>query len=115
MSTIAENITALTNQRLADLQSVENAKSAIRLKGVDVSAAAKLAELYDKISQIGNVQGSGTYLVRFFDFDGTIIKQQRVNAGESATEPIFPAHDDLKYVGLNNSITNVQRDRKSVV
>ena len=52
MSTISENIIAVTNQKLADQQKVEDAKAAIRLKGVDVPVDTKLGDLDAKIALI---------------------------------------------------------------
>lgn len=52
MSTISENIIAVTNQKLADQQKVEDAKAAIRLKGVDVPIGTKLGDLDAKIALI---------------------------------------------------------------
>ena len=50
------------------------------------------------------------YLVRFFDFDGTILKQQWVYSGQNATAPIPPAHQYLTFNSWNNAFTNVQND-----
>lgn len=53
---------------------------------------------------------SGDYLVRFIDFDGTILKQQWVNAGQAATAPTPPTHQYLTFEEWNNDFTNVQHD-----
>jgi hypothetical protein len=55
---------------------------------------------------------TGDYLVRFFDIDGTILKEEYVNAGNSATAPANPTYDStyLTFDGWNNSFTNIQHD-----
>ena len=39
--------------------------------------------------------GEGDYLVRFIDYDGTILKEKRVDSGGSVTPPIAPNHTDI--------------------
>ena len=39
--------------------------------------------------------GEGDYLVRFIDYDGTILKEKRVDSGGSVTAPIAPDHTDI--------------------
>jgi hypothetical protein len=55
---------------------------------------------------------TGTFLVRFFDIDGTILKEERRNAGQDATAPPSPNYDPtyLTFDSWNNSFTNVQHD-----
>ena len=53
---------------------------------------------------------SGDYLVRFIDFDGTILKEQWVNAGQAATAPTPPTHQYLTFDEWNNAFTNIQHD-----
>lgn len=53
---------------------------------------------------------TGDYLVRFFDFDGTVLKEQWVNQGEDATAPPTPSHDYLTFTYWNNDYTNIQKD-----
>lgn len=55
---------------------------------------------------------TGDYLVRFFDIDGTILKQEYVNTGNSATAPSNPNYDAtyLVFSQWNQTFTNVQSD-----
>jgi hypothetical protein len=60
----------------------------------------------------GATPSTGTYLVRFFDIDGTILKEERRNAGQDATAPSNPTYDStyLTFAEWNQSFTNVQND-----
>jgi hypothetical protein len=51
--------------------------------------------------------GDGDYLVRFIDYDGTILKQKRVDSGGSVTAPVAPTHDNLTFQEWNGSSANV--------
>jgi hypothetical protein len=53
-----------------------------------------------------------TYLVRFFDIDGTILKEQFVDQGNDATAPDDPDIDPtyLVFAEWNQPFTNVQSD-----
>lgn len=55
---------------------------------------------------------TGDYLVRFFDIDGTILKEEYVDLGNSATAPSNPTYDStyLTFYGWNQSLTNIQND-----
>ena len=101
---IASQITRIQNAKAA-------LKNSIEAKGVSVGAVSidQYASKVDAIST-GGVVGTGSFLVRFFDFDGTILKQQRVNAGENATAPTVPTHQYLTFNSWNNAFTNVQSD-----
>lgn len=48
--------------------------------------------------------------VRFFDFDGTILKTQYVTTGQDATPPTLPTHNNLTFEEWNNPYTNIQSD-----
>ena len=61
-------------------------------------------------SQYPIIEGTGEHEVRFVDYDGTLIKVQYVNDGESATAPILPTHDRLTFVEWNRDYTNVKHD-----
>ena len=50
-------------------------------------------------------------LVRFIDFDGTILKEESVTIGGDATAPDTPTHEFLTFVEWNNPLTDIQRDR----
>lgn len=57
--------------------------------------------------RISTEKPTGDYLVRFFDYDGTILKQQWVNHGEDATPPNLKNHDYLIFYEWNNEYTNI--------
>lgn len=50
------------------------------------------------------------HLVRFIDFDGTILKEQYVASGQNATAPSLPTHSNLTFQEWNNVFTNVTSD-----
>ncbi len=50
------------------------------------------------------------FLVRFFDYDGTILKEQWVYSGETATAPDVPNHQYLTFAEWNNDLTNIDSD-----
>lgn len=56
------------------------------------------------------VEGNGKHEVRFVDYDGTLIKVQYVNDGESATAPILPNHERLTFVEWNRDYDNITHD-----
>ena len=60
--------------------------------------------------KISAERSSGDFLVRFFDYDGTILKQQWVNSGETATAPTTPTHQYLTFAEWNNDLTNIDSD-----
>jgi hypothetical protein len=55
---------------------------------------------------------TGDYLVRFFDIDGRILKEEWVDTGLDATAPTDPDYDPtyLTFDGWNNDFTNIQHD-----
>jgi hypothetical protein len=55
---------------------------------------------------------TGDFRVRFYDIDGTILKEEFVNQGNDATAPVNPNIDPtyLVFAEWNQSFTNVQRD-----
>lgn len=61
-------------------------------------------------SQYPIIEGEGEHEVRFVDYDGTLIKIQYVNNGESATAPSLPTHDRLTFVEWNRDYTNITHD-----
>ena len=54
-------------------------------------------------SQYPIIEGEGEHEVRFVDYDGTLIKVQYVDDGESATAPDLPTHDRLTFVEWNRT------------
>lgn len=55
---------------------------------------------------------TGDYLVRFFDIDGTILKEEWVDSGNAATAPSNPTYDStyLTFDGWNNDFSNITHD-----
>lgn len=62
---------------------------------------------------IGDVTpGEGQHLVTFIDYDGTVLKKEAVNDGESATPPAtVPEHEHLTFNKWVGNYSNVTRDR----
>ena len=54
----------------------------------------------------------GDFRVRFFDIDGTVLKEEWVDQGEDATAPPTPVYDPtyLDFMEWNQPFTNVQSD-----
>lgn len=101
----------------SELQDKINAKAAIKTaieaKGVmvvDIKLNQYAAKI-DEIQQDPSIPvGIGQHLVTFYDFDGKVLKRQRVNTGEDATAPDTPVHQYLTFAEWNNPFTNVQSD-----
>lgn len=55
-------------------------------------------------------QGDRDYCVRFFDYDGTLLKTQWVYDSEDASEPLVPTHENLTFYGWNKSFTGVTKN-----
>lgn len=53
---------------------------------------------------------SGDYVVKFIDYDGTVLKSQYVNSGETANVPTIPTHDYLTFNSWNYQYTNITQD-----
>ena len=88
-------------------------KAAIEAKGVTVGTV----KLSDYAAKVGEIQtdpsipvGTGQHLVTFYDFDGKVLKRQRVATGGNATAPTTPTHEFLTFAEWNNPFTNVQSD-----
>jgi hypothetical protein len=75
----------------------ENIKSGVTLLGV----AGNL---------IPTVPPGVTYRVRFFDYDGTLLKTQIVASGDDATAPSLPSHSNLTFQEWNNAFVDVTSD-----
>ena len=98
----------------------QNIKQAIINKGVDLTGVP-FTDYHTKIAEIsggGETPADGDYLVRFFDYDGTILKEQWVNHGENATPPNLPDYTvatnkrpALTFQGWNNSYTNITKNK----
>jgi len=108
---IASEIARL-QQAKADLKTAINAKGrAITDEPLDEYAAE-----VDAIVTGGGAPTTGDYLVRFIDYDGTILKEEWVNSGNNATPPTLPDHSadcpdgGLTFVEWNNDYTNITQD-----
>ena len=59
----------------------------------------------------GSSGGSGVlFTVRFVDWDGTILKTERVHSSGSATAPITPTREGYIFAGWDRGFTNVRSD-----
>ena len=50
------------------------------------------------------------YTVTFQDWDGTILKTEQVEQGQSATAPAAPVREGYTFIGWNQDFSNVQSD-----
>lgn len=98
----------------AAIASKEAIAGAVTAKGVEISEDVPLAEYAEKISKIPapvlpveGTPGNG-FPVRFFDYDGTLLKTHYVHKGEDAIPPELPEHEYLSFQQWNNDYTNVQ-------
>ena len=106
---IADKLTQLATAK-------QNIKQAIIDKGVSMTGVP-FTQYHTKIAEIsggGETPTDGDYLVRFIDYDGTVLKEQWVNHGENATPPNLPNYTvttnkrpALTFQGWNNSYTNI--------
>jgi len=116
---ISEKIQLLTQ----DASIVETAKADIKQaiidKGVDLTNVP-FTDYHLKIGEIsggGETPTDGNYLVRFIDYDGTILKEEWVDSGEDATPPDLPDYTvatnkrpALTFQEWNNSYTNITKN-----
>lgn len=101
-----------------------DAGNVVSVKPIDVNITDGVDQLPpDSILLVGNTltigvtsatppPTTGDYLVRFFDIDGTILKEEFVDAGNDATAPPTPNYDPtyLVFAEWNQPFTNVQND-----
>ena len=57
-----------------------------------------------------NGQPVTTYTVKFCDWNGTVLKTQTVQQGQSATAPVNPTREGYTFTGWDKVFTNVQAD-----
>lgn len=55
--------------------------------------------------------GDGMCRVRFFDYEGTLLKTHYVPVDGAATAPAIPEHERLVFREWNNDFDNIQRDK----
>ena len=89
--------TALTNAKAVDKDLYAESQSVI-----DAATEALISAISALAEQ--------TYTVTFKDWDGTVLKQQTVKRGESATAPSQPTRDGFQFSGWDGSFSNVTAD-----
>lgn len=60
---------------------------------------------------IEGTPGDGMCRVRFYDYEGTLLKTHYVPVGGAATAPAIPEHDRLIFQEWNNDFDNITRDK----
>lgn len=99
------------NEKLLYLADTKTAiKNAIIAKGVDVDTETTFREYATKIGLIPTPEPDGGPIVRYFDYDGTILKEEIVISGQNSTPPLTPTHDLLTFNSWNNSSINITKD-----
>ena len=81
-------------------------KAAIADKGVTVPDNAKIDEYANYVSKIktgGGISGEGAYVVTVYDYDGTILLQEKHNSGDTVILPNPPTHDRLTFQEWSSS------------
>jgi hypothetical protein len=97
----------------AAIESKEAIADAVNAKGGNITADTPLDEYAAEIQTIPvSVVGkhSDGPRVRFFDYDGTLLKTQYVPKGGSATAPEIPQHERLLFQEWNNDFDNIMHD-----
>lgn len=83
---------------------------AVTAKGGVLDLSQKLDEYASGVDTIPSaVEGSGKYRVRFFDYDGTILKTVYTDGGE-VTAPSVPDHQRLLFQEWNNDFDDITAD-----
>ncbi|MBO7078334.1 MAG: InlB B-repeat-containing protein [Bacilli bacterium] len=55
-------------------------------------------------------KNASTFVVYFLDFDGSVLKQEEVVEGGSATPPSTPTRDGYNFLGWDDDYTNITTD-----
>lgn len=98
-------------------QQVAAAYTACDAKGATMPAAGS-QNLTNLASTIATISGGGStpeikqYTVTWYDYDGTVLKEDTVDEGGSSTAPTVPTHQHLTFREWvhGNTITNVTQD-----
>ena len=104
-----------------NIERIMNAKSDLKMsisnKGVEIPDGTLIDEYSSYVDQIssggGTVDSGGKYLVQVIDYDGTVLKQDHLNEGDTFTLPEAPTnHSRLVFQGwsspvniVNNTVT----------
>ena len=83
-------------------------RRAINAKGGTIAAADKLGTYAAQVDALEPAEFGNR--VRFFDYDGTLLKTVYVADGEDAAPPTDPVHTGLTFTGWNNDYTDVSGD-----
>ena len=51
-----------------------------------------------------------SFIVKFIDWDGTVLKSETVKSGESATAPADPVREGYVFTGWDTDFSNVTKD-----
>ena len=98
----------------AALDSKAAIREAVNAKGGSITEETPFSQYADAVAHIpGSVMGkpSDGPCVRFFDYDGTLLKTEYVPVGGSATPPELPQHERLVFQEWNNDVSNITRDK----
>ena len=78
----------------------------------EISIAAGNTPLTDANIHYGSYgpEPATSYTITFKDYDGTVLKVEKVNAGGSATPPESPGREGHVFIRWQGSFTNVQAD-----
>lgn len=96
----------------AAMDSKEAIKETVNAKGGSITDDTTFSEYAHAVAMLPEPAVVGTpadgLRVRFFDYDGTLLKTQYVAKGTAATAPIIPEHEGLVFSMWNNEFSNVQ-------
>lgn len=103
-----------SNTRYATISRIAGSTDG-RLKGVKVGSATIRATTPSTLTTASlsascKVTIVEKYSVRFYDWDGTVLKSQRVLKGSAATAPADPVREGYTFIGWDKDFSNVQSD-----
>lgn len=59
---------------------------------------------------VNNLENKQQFTVKFYDYDGILLKEEKVYEGQSATAPEDPIRDEYRFIGWNGQFDNVTAD-----
>ena len=63
------------------------------------------------LTEVGKIEAPvPTYSVKFYNWDGTVLSEQTVSEGKTATLPENPEREGYDFIGWDNSIANIKED-----